>query len=116
MLKTIPEFIQLASKNVRKVTAEQAFKELSQSKALLIDVRESAEFSTGKLMNAINIPRGILEMRLLEQVNDPNAALYLHCATAGRATLAAESLHRLGYENVSVIMGKFTDLVKTFNT
>ena len=46
-------------------------------------------------------------MRLVEMEKDAKRPIYLHCATAGRATLAAEQLARVGYENVTCISCKF---------
>jgi len=103
MLKTIPELLQEASKNVRRISAEEAAKELDKNKGLIIDVREPSEHLAKAAVGAINIPRGLLEMKLMEIEKDPERAIYLHCATSARATLAAEQLARVGYSNVSVI-------------
>lgn len=115
MLKTIPEFIQLAATHVRRISAQHAYSEASNNNGLIIDVREPTEFAKGHILNAINIPRGILEMRLIEQIKNPDAPLFLYCATGGRATLAAQSLAILGYNNVTVIVGSFNDIAKQFN-
>lgn len=114
MLKTIPQLIAIASENQRKVSAEQAQNEINENKGLLIDVREPAEHAVSNAIGAINLPRGVLEMKLLEIEKDPNRALYLHCATGGRATLAAEQLSRIGYNNVTVISCKSDQVIKTF--
>ena len=62
--------------------------------------------------NAINIPRGVLEMKLLELEKDPQRPSYLHCATAGRATFGAEQLTLFGYENIRCISCKL-DIVQS---
>ncbi|WP_412971298.1 rhodanese-like domain-containing protein [Glaciecola sp. MF2-115] len=103
MLKTIPELLQEAGKNVRRISAESAQRELDENKGLMIDVREPAEHQAKGAPGAINIPRGLLEMKLMEIEKDPARPIYLHCATSARATLSAEQLVRLGYTNVSVI-------------
>ncbi|MFQ3250365.1 MAG: phage shock protein E [Glaciecola sp.] len=103
MLKTIPELLQEAGKNVRRISAESAQRELDENKGLMIDVREPAEHQSKGAPGAINIPRGLLEMKLMEIEKDPTRPIYLHCATSARATLSAEQLARLGYTNVSVI-------------
>lgn len=110
-LKTIAELIREISINVRKVTAEQAAKEIPQTNGLFIDVREPAEFASSAANGTINIPRGVLEMKMIELEKDANRAIYLHCATAGRATLSAEALARVGYNNVTVISCRF-DIIK----
>ena len=103
MLKTIPELLQSASKTIRKITASEASVEMQQNNGLLIDVREPAEHADKAATGAINIPRGLLEMKILELEKDAQRPIYLHCATSARATLSAEQLARVGYTNVSVI-------------
>jgi len=71
---------------------------------LLIDVREPAEFADGHLPGAINIPRGLVEFRIWDQVGYPEATdfdrpLYLYCKSASRALLAARSLRELGFRH-----------------
>lgn len=103
MLKTIPVLLHEAGLNVRRISAEVASAERELNKGLLIDVREPAEHLAKAVKGAINIPRGLLEMKLMEIEKDPNRPIYLHCATSARATLSAEQLSRVGYNNVSVI-------------
>jgi rhodanese-related sulfurtransferase len=103
MLKTIPELLNEAELNVRCVTALLAANERSKNKGLLIDVREPAEHLAKPAAGAINIPRGLLEMKLMEIEKDPERPIYLHCASSARAILSAEQLARVGYTNVSVI-------------
>lgn len=115
MLKTIPELVQAASANVRKISAEQAQQEMAEKDALFIDVREPGEHQKEAVAGSINIPRGVLEMQLVEREKDPMRPIYLHCATSGRATFAAEQLARVGYQDVTVISCKFADLKSVFN-
>jgi phage shock protein E len=71
MLKTLPQLLQQAKPNVQLLTAKQAAQDISQNNGLLIDVRESAEHLSAPPIGAINIPRGVLEMKKLEIVKDP---------------------------------------------
>lgn len=103
MLKTIPELLQDAASNVRRISASEAATEIADNKGLLIDVREPSEHIAKGAAGAINIPRGLLEMKLMEIEKDSQRPIYLHCATSARAILSAEQLARVGYENVSVI-------------
>lgn len=103
MLKTIPELLREAAVNVRSISAVVAATERDENKGLLIDVREPAEHLAKAAEGAINIPRGLLEMKLMEIEKDSKRPIYLHCATSARAILAAEQLARVGYSNVSVI-------------
>jgi len=69
-------------------------------------VREPEEYIENGVDNAINIPRGILEMKVFALYTDPKQLIYIYCATGIRASLAAEQLVRVGYENVWAITCK----------
>ncbi|MEP1446858.1 MAG: rhodanese-like domain-containing protein [Paraglaciecola sp.] len=112
MLKTLPSLLQQASQNVQLVTAKQAALEMSKNHGLLIDVREPAEHAASPAVGAINIPRGVLEMKMLEIEKQPERPIYLHCASSLRAVLAAEQLARVGYSDVSVITCKMDEVHK----
>jgi rhodanese-related sulfurtransferase len=114
MLKTLTQLLEQAKQNVQLLTAKKAAQDISQNKGLLIDVRESAEHFTAPAIGAINIPRGVLEMKILEIEKDPERPIYLHCASSLRATLAAEQLARIGYINVSVISCKIDEVLKMY--
>jgi rhodanese-related sulfurtransferase len=79
------------------------------STALLLDVRESAEFEAGRLPGAINIPRGVLEFKIGEhpQLSQRDRDILIYCKTSGRAALAALNLQRIGYTAVRSIHGGF---------
>ncbi len=114
MLTPIPDLLKIITPNQRRIDAEQAKKELEQNKGLLVDVREPAEHATKAATGAINIPRGLLEMKLMEIEKDAARPIYLHCASGARATLSAEALTRVGYENVTVITCKAEDVCQAF--
>lgn len=103
MLKTVPQLLSEARQNIRTLTAQAAVNERSQNNGLLIDVREPGEYEAKSAQGAINIPRGLLEMKMLELEKDAQRPIYLHCASSARAILSAEQLARIGYDNVAVI-------------
>jgi rhodanese-related sulfurtransferase len=112
MLKTLPLLMQQATQNVQLITAKKAALDIDKNHGLLIDVREPAEHSASPAIGAINIPRGVLEMKMLEIEKDPERPIYLHCASSLRAVLAAEQLARIGFTNVSVISCKMDEIHK----
>ncbi|WP_213610273.1 rhodanese-like domain-containing protein [Pseudoalteromonas sp.] len=114
MLTPIPDLLKIITPNQRRIDAEQAKQEISENKGLLIDVREPAEHATKAASGAINIPRGLLEMKLMEIEKDAARPIYLHCASGARATLSAEALTRVGYENVTVITCKAEEVCQVF--
>lgn len=114
MLTPIPDLLKTITPNQRRIDAQQAKSELDTNHGLLIDVREPAEHATKAATGAINIPRGLLEMKLMEIEKDAERPIYLHCASSVRATLAAEQLTRVGYKQVTVITCKAEQVCEAF--
>ncbi len=103
MLTTLAELITSARAELRCLDAETAVKEQRENGGTMIDVREPIELEASPAPQSINIPRGILEMKVMDLIPDAEHPVYVHCATGGRATLAAEQLKRLGYKRVTVV-------------
>jgi rhodanese-related sulfurtransferase len=68
--------------------------------ALVIDVRDAAEFESGHLSQAINMPLEEVEARVLDSVKDKKKVLLLHCKTGIRSRIAKQRLAGMGYVNV----------------
>ncbi|MDN3638638.1 rhodanese-like domain-containing protein [Simiduia curdlanivorans] len=102
-LLTVPALVAEARTKVRCITAAQAKIEIAANQGLLLDVREPAEAALKSVAGAINVPRGVLEMKMGELCSCAEQPIYIHCATGGRAALAAEQLVRMGYQQVSAI-------------
>lgn len=89
-----------------------------QDGVVVIDVREPAEFQTGHIPGAHNIPRGVLEFEVdahpaVAHVSDPALShkerpVVIVCRTGGRAALAAVNLVRMGFTDVRSIAGGMT--------
>ena len=111
---TAQELCGKAKSNVKEVNTEELQKAIEQGERV-IDVREPAEYGQGHIRQAVNMPRGVLEMQLnqhpdvagydnaLERIAEK--PLYLICRTGGRSALAAESLQRMGLDNVYSVDG-----------
>lgn len=82
---------------------------------LIVDVREPAEYHEGHLPRAVNIPRGILELRAdptsstadPELSSDRSARILVYCTKGpgARSLLAAQTLRGMGYDRVEVLGG-----------
>ncbi len=110
MLKTIPEVVSEAKKHLTIVTATEAVKKCAELSGLIIDVREPTEFAQKSAAGVINIPRGLLEMKMLQLQPKAELAIFIHCATGARAVFSAEQLKRVGYTNVYVITCSLDDI------
>jgi len=103
MLKTVPELVAEARAGLRCVDAATALSEMKENGGAIIDVRELVEVNNLAAPISVHIPRGILEMKIADVIPDENHPIYLHCASGGRATLAARQLQNMGYTQVSVV-------------
>ena len=103
MLLDIPTRLSNITCNIRCIPAVKADSAMRENNGILVDVREPGEVQANPVPKATNFPRGVLEMKMLENVKDAAKPIYLHCASGARAKLSAEQLIKMGYENVSVI-------------
>ena len=77
--------------------------------AVFVDVREREEWEEGAVPGAVHVPRGQLESRIEGLVPDRATELVLYCSGGSRSAFAAKALDELGYENVTSLIGGFTD-------
>lgn len=80
-------------------------RELVESGAVIIDVREKNEFANGHLVNAINIPLSELRERMDEIPRDK--PVYVHCRSGQRSYNAVMALQGNGFTNVANVSGSF---------
>ena len=80
-------------------------RELVESGACIIDVREPGEFTAGHLKGAVNIPLSQFRDRIEEVPKDK--PVYLHCRTSQRSYYALCELQGRGWRNVKNISGSF---------
>jgi rhodanese-related sulfurtransferase len=64
---------------------------------LFIDVREDHEWNEAHPKGAVHMSKGIIERDIELAVPDKNRKLVLMCGGGYRASLAADSLHKMGY-------------------
>lgn len=105
-MNTITDLLNTANDSVKRLNFDEA-NEFILEGAFVIDVREESEVAqTGKVSNALHIPRGLIEFKLNpEAQNNPlgiqkDSTLLVYCAAGVRSALAAKTLQDLGFENV----------------
>ena len=104
---TFQDLLAAAKAVIDEVDADAAH-QMVQAGAILIDVREPDETSSGIVGGSLQIPRGMLELQIEEKVSDTSHEIVLMCAGGTRSALAAKSLQELGYTNVTSLAGGFT--------
>ena len=99
-----------ARKNITVIDARQT-EELMASGSIILDVREPAEFDSGHLPNAVHIPRGLIEFMVGNhpKLKDFEHSIVVYCKNGGRSTLAADTLIKMGFENIRMLAGGFDD-------
>ena len=117
-IKSIQTLVGDAMKEIKTISADEAYKMLEDNNCNLIDIREINELqNSGRIEGASHIPRGMLEIYL-----DSNSALFqngqldqnkefvLFCAGGVRSALAVKSLKDMGYQKISHIEGGFASI------
>jgi rhodanese-related sulfurtransferase len=112
----LKEMVQEARASVEEVSVQDANEGMRDGKVhMLIDVREPFEWDKGHLPDAVNVPRGLLELRAdpdspvtnpeLSGNKDARVIVYCTKAPSARSMLAAQTLGRMGYSNVAALRG-----------
>ena len=77
--------------------------------AVIVDVRETEEFTAGHIPGAKHVPRGYLESRIEGAVPDRSQHVILYCASGNRSAYAARTMiDDLGYAHVESMLGGIT--------
>lgn len=104
-LKTLKELVAEAKANVGHISPDELTEE--GNSVILIDVRDEPDYDEEHLPNAVSLPRGYLELDIDEVAPNADTHIVTYCGGGTRATLSANTLKNMGYENVSVLTGGF---------
>ena len=74
----------------------------------IIDVREGDEYRQGHLPGAIHLPRGFLELQAEGKLAGFRGRIIAYCAAGIRSLFAADTLNRMGFDDVVSMAGGFT--------
>jgi rhodanese-related sulfurtransferase len=116
MSRTLAEMVAAARSQAREISPVEAAEADNNSElALIVDVREPGEYEQSHVARAVNIPRGLLELRAdpASPAADPtlsadqSARILVYCTKGpgARSLLAAQTLSGMGYERVEVLGG-----------
>jgi rhodanese-related sulfurtransferase len=87
------------------LTAQGAVQLINRERAVMIDVRDAAEYAQGHATGARNVPLDQLEQKLPGTVKNKSVPVLLMCATGARAQRALATAKKLGYEQAQVVGG-----------
>tara|TARA_B100000524_G_scaffold96753_1_gene45972 strand:- start:194 stop:580 length:387 start_codon:yes stop_codon:yes gene_type:complete len=110
--KSLNVLLEIANKEIKRLTFDESMDIIKNSKFVIIDVREESEvYSQGIIKDAIHIPRGLIEFKLSpDSLNNPvnidnDTNILVYCAGGFRSALAAKTLSDMGFQNVFNIGG-----------
>ncbi len=84
----------------KRASAQEVTLLINRDKAAIVDVRDAAEFATGHLPNAKNIPLADLDSRIGELDKLKSKSVVLVCQSGARASAAAGKLAKAGFTDV----------------
>ncbi len=90
---------------VPRVDPAEATRLLNQEKAVLVDLRGGAEFSSGHVLSARNIPAAELESRRGELQKHRKTPVILCCARDADGVKAGRILKQAGHERIYSLKG-----------
>jgi rhodanese-related sulfurtransferase len=85
----------------------QATQLINRENALLLDLRETAEYEGGHLPNAVHIPLSQLASRGQELAKHAARPVVAYCASGNRSRTAGSALARLGFKDVYNLQGGY---------
>ncbi|MBK5262690.1 MAG: rhodanese-like domain-containing protein [Peptostreptococcaceae bacterium] len=80
---------------------------------MIIDVRTPAEFKSGHIPKAVNIPLDQAD-KIIGQVKNKDSIIYVYCLSGARSSQACNYFSKIGYTNVTNIgaVGNWTGPLK----
>lgn len=89
----------------KEVSPSEATLLVNRDDAVFIDVRSAAEFASGHVPDAINIPREKIAERVAELEKYKGRPLIINCASGVRSGSACGELNKRGFEKVFNLAG-----------
>jgi rhodanese-related sulfurtransferase len=96
-----------AKEKIIEISPADAQAQSEHGGAVLIDVREENDWRQDHAKGAKHLERGSIELEIEEQIPDLKTPIICYCGGGSRSALVAESLQKMGYENVRSVAGGF---------
>ena len=113
--KSFLDLVQDALNTVPEIDIHQVKNKLDTGEDFsLVDVREESERQQGKITGSIYLGKGIIERDIESTIPNKNQEIVLYCQGGFRSALAAESLKKMGYNNVISMSGGFGEWANNY--
>ena len=89
----------------KSVTAMEAVRLINHQHALILDVRTQEEFSKAHIIDAVNIPLGLLSARLSEIQNHKSEPVILVCQSGNRSQQSIKTLKQNAFSQLYTLSG-----------
>lgn len=89
----------------RQVGALETVQLINRRDAVVLDVREPAEYASGHITNARNVPEGQLVDRLKELERYKSRPIVVSCGNGARSARAGALLQKAGFAEVFTLSG-----------
>ena len=101
-----------ARPRVKEITIDELRARLAANPAaVLVDVREDAEWQNGHAAEAKHLGKGVLERDIEVQYPNPDAEIIMYCGGGYRSILTCDVARKMGYRNVASLIGGYKGLV-----
>lgn len=90
---------------VPNLNAAESVTLINRSHALVLDVRDAAEFATGHIADAVHIPLADLEARLGELKKYKSKAILVNCQRGARSAKACDILRKAEFTQINNLQG-----------
>ncbi len=87
------------------ITAVQATEMINHQDAVVVDVRPSADYNKGHIINAINIPASNLSNQINQLDKYKDRPIIMNCRSGAQSSAACKQLMKQGFENVHNLKG-----------
>ncbi len=89
----------------KEVPPNEAVRLMNQEDSIVLDVRDEATFNSGHILNATNIPVGLLESRLGELSESRNKPVLVVCRNGQDSARAGGVLQKQGFTEIHKLAG-----------
>ena len=105
--KTVAQLLDEAARRIAFISMEELHERVGSdtSGLVVLDIRERDAFDAGHIPGARHVPRGQLELRIDQVLPDPTVRVVTCCEFGKISTLAADTLHTMGYTRAVALDG-----------